>query len=98
MSVKKAAVASKKAAAKKTPAKRTVTKRTAARKTRRNQQRGLTEAAITLLEKVDSGGIPMYVSDGLTRIAAENGVTVAGSDTPGKVIEALRKIHVRSID
>ena len=57
------------------------------------QKRVLTEAAIALLKKVDSGSVPMYVSDGLTRIAAENGVVVAGTDTPGQVIKALRAIH-----
>ena len=54
-------------------------------------EKPLTTEAQALLRKVEAGGVPLYTSDSLARIARENGVAVSGSTTPNEIIEALRE-------
>jgi hypothetical protein len=51
---------------------------------------GLTPAAVQLLQAVDKGGVPAFISPAMVTVAQENGVAVAGDWTPNQVIEALR--------
>lgn len=52
----------------------------------------LTQEAQDLLKKVESGGVPSFITNNLKRIATENGVTIdESSDTPNSVIEKLRQ-------
>jgi len=50
---------------------------------------GITPEAQELLASVDSGGVPAMFTSQLRRIAAENGLTIAPTDTPANVIAAL---------
>lgn len=51
----------------------------------------LTREARVLLEKASQGGVPMYTTANLARIAEENGISVSPDMTPNQVIEALRR-------
>jgi hypothetical protein len=51
----------------------------------------LTPEAQALLEKVEGGGVPMYTTGNLTRIANENGVSTSPDMGPNQIIEALRQ-------
>lgn len=51
---------------------------------------GLTPAAVELLQAVDGGGVPAFVSPAMVAVAQENGITVSDDWTPNQVIEALR--------
>jgi hypothetical protein len=51
----------------------------------------LTPEAQELLRKADAGGVPMFTTDNLTRIADENGVSVSSDTTPNEIIEELRR-------
>jgi hypothetical protein len=44
-----------------------------------------------LLRKVDGGGVPLYPSPDLERVAQDNGVPVSSSTTPNEIIAALRE-------
>ena len=52
----------------------------------------LTISAQELLHRVDDGGIPLYITDSLRQIAAENGLEVSDRGTPNSIIEALRAL------
>mgnify|MGYP001596132440 CR=1 FL=1 len=49
----------------------------------------LTDEAKDLLDKCDQGGVPMYLTDNLRRIATENGVTSTPESTPNDIYEML---------
>ena len=51
----------------------------------------ITQEAVDLLSKVDAGGVPMYVTENLKRIARENGITVTRSTTSNTIIAQLRQ-------
>jgi len=53
-------------------------------------RRRLTREARALLRQADQGGVPMFVSQNLRRIAQENGVDVSEDMTPNTVVDALR--------
>jgi hypothetical protein len=53
---------------------------------------GLTVGAVELLQAVDAGGVPAFVSANLKQIAEANGVIVGADWTPNLIIEALRAI------
>jgi hypothetical protein len=53
-------------------------------------RRHLTREARALLRQADEGGVPMFVSQNLRRIATENGVHVSEDMTPNAIVEALR--------
>jgi hypothetical protein len=60
-------------------------------------RRRLTREARALLRQADEGGgVPMFVSQNLRRIAAENGVPVSEDMTPNEIVDALRNRQVRS--
>jgi N-glycosidase YbiA len=50
----------------------------------------LTREARAVLRRADEGGVPMFVSQNLRRIATENGVAVTEDMTPNAIVEALR--------
>jgi hypothetical protein len=50
----------------------------------------LTSEAKALLRVADGGGVPLFASQNLRRIARENGVEVTDETTPNDVIDALR--------
>src|SRR3990167_447836 len=52
--------------------------------------KGLTPEAEALLRKVDEGGVPLYTTDPLERIARENGVDPSGK-APNQIIDELRQ-------
>lgn len=52
----------------------------------------LSAGAHELLDTVDDGGVPLYVTDHLKRIAGENGIEVSDQDTPNSIVEALRAL------
>ena len=51
----------------------------------------LTAEAEDLLETAERGGVPMFTSANLARIAQENGVDVSPDMTPNDIIDALRR-------
>jgi hypothetical protein len=51
----------------------------------------ITPEAKDLLDKVDQGGVPGFITNNLRRIATENGVEVTGQTTPNDIVDALRK-------
>ena len=51
----------------------------------------LTPEARALVEKAAQGGVPLYTTTHLARIAEENGVSVSPEMTPNQVIDALRR-------
>ena len=53
----------------------------------------VTQGAREVLDKVDEGGIPLYVTASLRAIAEENGIYVSDNDTPNDVIGALRALE-----
>ena len=55
-----------------------------------NATSGLTSEAVELLEAAESGGVPMFVSQQLRRIASDNGVEVSSEMTPNQILEELR--------
>src|SRR3990167_6971732 len=52
--------------------------------------KGLTPEAEALLRKVDEGGVPLYTTDPLERIARENDVDPSGK-APNQIIDELRQ-------
>ncbi len=52
---------------------------------------GLTPEALDLLAKVDEGGVPLYVTPNLIRIARENGVTPNADESPNSIIAKLQQ-------
>ena len=51
----------------------------------------LTPEARALVEKASQGGVPMYTTANLARIAEENGVSVSPEMTPNQLIDELRR-------
>jgi hypothetical protein len=51
----------------------------------------LTAEAEDVLASADRGGVPMFTSANLARIALENGVDVSPDMTPNDIIDALRR-------
>jgi len=51
---------------------------------------GVTKAASELLQAVDLGGVPAFISSNLTEIANENGIDIPESWTPNEVVAMLR--------
>ena len=51
----------------------------------------LTPEARALVEKAAQGGVPLYTTANLARIAEENGVAVSPEMTPNQIIDALRR-------
>lgn len=51
---------------------------------------GVTPAARLLLQTVDAGGVPAFVTARLKEIAEENGIAVADHWTPNEIVDALR--------
>ena len=51
---------------------------------------GVTLEACELLESVDAGGVPAFISSQMLAIALENDIAVLEHWTPSEVIEALR--------
>jgi hypothetical protein len=51
---------------------------------------GLTQSAIDLLQSVDAGGVPAFVTANLVQIALDNGVDISGQQTPNEIIELIR--------
>ena len=51
----------------------------------------LTAEAEDVLATADRGGVPMFTSANLARIALENGVDVSPEMTPNDIIDALRR-------
>lgn len=50
----------------------------------------LTPAAFLLLDAVDHGGVPAFMTSNLKQIASDNGIAVIDGMTPNEVINALR--------
>lgn len=57
---------------------------------------GVTPAASELLQSVDSGGVPAFVTSRLIEIACENGIEADADWTPNEIIEAIREKAVPS--
>lgn len=53
-------------------------------------RRPLTAEAVELLKRADDGGVPMFASSNLRRIASENGVAVSDDMTPNAILDELR--------
>lgn len=51
---------------------------------------GVTAAASALLESVDAGGVPAFVTANLLQIARDNGLQVMPAWTPNDIVDALR--------
>jgi hypothetical protein len=51
----------------------------------------LTAEALRVIADADQGGMPMFISANLARIAAENGVDVSSDMTPNDIIAELRR-------
>ncbi len=51
----------------------------------------LTAEAEDVLATADRGGVPMFTSANLARIALENGVDVSSEMTPNDIMDALRR-------
>ena len=51
----------------------------------------LTAEAEDVLATADRGGVPMFTSANLARIALENGVGVSPEMTPNDIMDALRR-------
>jgi hypothetical protein len=51
----------------------------------------LTPEAQALVDKAAHGGVPLYTTANLARIAEENGVAVSAEMTPNQIIDALRR-------
>jgi hypothetical protein len=51
---------------------------------------GLTPSAIDLLQSVDAGGVPAFVTANLIQIALDNGVEITGQHSPNEIIDLIR--------
>lgn len=51
---------------------------------------GITLLANELLQSVDAGGVPAFVTEQLKQIALENGVAVTEQTTPNQIVAAIR--------
>jgi hypothetical protein len=51
----------------------------------------LTAEALDVVAKAAAGGVPMFNSANLVRIATENGVAVSSDMTPNDIVEELRR-------
>jgi len=51
----------------------------------------LTPEAQALVDKAAQGGVPLYMTANLARIAEENGVAVSAEMTPNQIIDELRR-------
>lgn len=51
----------------------------------------VTAAAYALLQSVDSGGIPAFVTSHLKQIALDNGIPLTDQWTPNQIVEAIRR-------
>jgi len=54
------------------------------------QYSGITQAAQELLQAVDSGGVPAFVTGNLKQIAEDNGIECTDESTPNEIVEAIR--------
>ena len=51
----------------------------------------LTTEAQALVDKASQGGVPLYMTANLARVAQENGVAVSAEMTPNHIIDELRR-------
>lgn len=51
---------------------------------------GVTPAASKLLQAVDAGGVPAFITSQLKQIAEDNGIEITGQWTPNEIVEAIR--------
>lgn len=51
---------------------------------------GITQAASELLQSIDAGGVPAFVTSSLIEIANENKITVSDHWTPNEIVAAIR--------
>ena len=51
---------------------------------------GITQAASELLQSIDAGGVPAFVTSSLIEIACENDITVPDHWTPNEIVAAIR--------
>ncbi len=51
----------------------------------------ITPAAHALLDAVDRGGVPAFMTSALKQIALDNGIALSAQSTPNHIIEALRE-------
>ena len=51
---------------------------------------GITQAASELLQSIDAGGVPAFVTSSLIEIANENDITVPDHWTPNEIVAAIR--------
>ena len=51
---------------------------------------GVTQAASALLQSIDSGGVPAFITANLLEIAVQNGIEVPDHWTPNEIIAAIR--------
>lgn len=51
---------------------------------------GVTQAASELLQSIDAGGVPAFITNSLIEIANENGVDVPDHWTPNEIVDAIR--------
>lgn len=51
---------------------------------------GVTQAAAELLQAVDAGGVPAFVTSQLKQIASDNGIDVTAASTPNEIVDAIR--------
>ena len=58
----------------------------------------LTDEAEDVLAAADRGGVPMFTSTNLARIAQENGIVVSPEMSPNDIIDELRKRKFRAPD
>jgi hypothetical protein len=52
---------------------------------------GVTPAASMLLQSIDAGGVPAFVTSNLKQIAVDNGIDVTDQWTPNEIVDALRR-------
>lgn len=60
--------------------------------------RGVTAEACRLLESVDAGGVPAFVTQNLLRIARDNGLAPASATAPDEIVAALRRLATRTTE
>lgn len=51
---------------------------------------GITPLANELLQAVDAGGVPAFITEQLKQIALENGIAVTEQTTPNQIVAAIR--------
>ena len=56
---------------------------------------GVTLEASALLNSIDCGGIPAFITQNLLKIARDNGIEVGQETTPNDIIAALRQLASR---